>query len=108
EWRGREHRAAGNGSTSMMQNRTLIWRTVVVVALLVGCEASATAQARNVKPLPTGRQSPAATIINAGSKFTRADVPGAAKVSFDDSAWQRIRIPHTWNNLDGQDGGNDY
>ncbi len=29
----------------------------------------------------------------------------------DDSAakdWQAVTVPHTWNNLDGQDGGNDY
>ena len=22
--------------------------------------------------------------------------------------WQTVTVPHTWNNLDGQDGGNDY
>ncbi len=22
--------------------------------------------------------------------------------------WERVTLPHTWNNLDGQDGGNDY
>ena len=26
----------------------------------------------------------------------------------DDSAWQTVSLPHTWNNLDGQDGGADY
>ncbi len=32
-------------------------------------------------------------------------------ISFDDidsCEWENVIIPHTWNNLDGQDGGNDY
>lgn len=29
-------------------------------------------------------------------------------VNYDDSAWQNICIPHTWNALDGQDGGSNY
>ena len=36
-------------------------------------------------------------ILNAGWTFTGRD--GAA---------QTVDIPHTWNNIDGQDGGNDY
>lgn len=27
---------------------------------------------------------------------------------FNDSSWETVTIPHTWNNLDGQDGGDDY
>ena len=38
-------------------------------------------------------------------KFILADVPGAANIVFDDSSWTAITLPHTWNNLDGQDGG---
>ena len=41
-------------------------------------------------------------------KFVRQDVAGAAAVDFDDSAWQLVNLPHTWNNMDAQDGGNDY
>ena len=41
-------------------------------------------------------------------RFIRQDVAGARALEFDDSAWQSINLPHTWNNLDGQDGGNDY
>lgn len=26
----------------------------------------------------------------------------------DDSDWQQITLPHTWNNMDGQDGGGDF
>ena len=25
-----------------------------------------------------------------------------------DSSWEVLNLPHTWNNVDGQDGGNDY
>jgi beta-galactosidase len=48
------------------------------------------------------------TSLDASWKFNRSDVPGAQDVSFDDSAWGTVTLPHTWNNLDGQDGGNDY
>src|ERR1035437_5227399 len=41
-------------------------------------------------------------------KFVRQDVAGAAAVDFDDSAWQRVNLPHTWNNLDGQTSGAPY
>ena len=41
-------------------------------------------------------------------RFIREDVAGAKAVNFDDSAWQTVRLPHTWNNLDGQDRGAYY
>ena len=46
--------------------------------------------------------------LNDSWKFIRSDVPAATNVVFDDSSWTAISIPHTWNNLDGQNGGNDY
>ncbi len=33
---------------------------------------------------------------------------GAAGVGFADGEWEAVNVPHTWNALDGQDGGNDY
>jgi len=33
---------------------------------------------------------------------------GAESVSFNDSAWGTVDLPHTWNALDGQDGGSNY
>ncbi|HEY0710477.1 MAG TPA: glycoside hydrolase family 2 TIM barrel-domain containing protein [Polyangia bacterium] len=42
--------------------------------------------------------------LNDGWRFHRGDVPGAEASSFDDSAWTRVDVPHTWNALDGQDG----
>jgi beta-galactosidase len=47
-------------------------------------------------------------ILDPGWRFIRQDVTGAQNSSFDDSAWSVINLPHTWNNLDGQNGGNDY
>ena len=29
--------------------------------------------------------------------FLRGDVPDGSEVSFDDQAWQRVTLPHTWN-----------
>jgi beta-galactosidase len=46
--------------------------------------------------------------LSATWKFFRADVALAPSTSFNDSAWGTVSLPHTWNNLDGQDGGNDY
>jgi beta-galactosidase len=46
--------------------------------------------------------------LNPDWKFIRQDAPGADQPGFDDSTWQTVSLPHTWNNLDGEDGGNDY
>lgn len=32
----------------------------------------------------------------------------AWEFSKDNSAWEKVNLPHTWNGVDGQDGGNDY
>ena len=56
-----------------------------------------------------GADSPRTVVdLNLGWKFLREDAPGAEQNQFDDSSWQSINLPHTWNNLDGQDGGNNY
>jgi beta-galactosidase len=43
-----------------------------------------------------------------GWRFIRMDVAGAEQPGFDDAAWTAVQVPHTWNNLDGQDGGGNY
>jgi beta-galactosidase len=48
------------------------------------------------------------TALDEGWRFLRADAAGAEAPGFDDHAWARVRVPHTWNAQDGQDGGNDY
>ncbi len=39
-------------------------------------------------------------------KFHSGDLDAAQWEACAD--WQTVTVPHTWNNLDGQDGGNDY
>ena len=46
--------------------------------------------------------------LDRGWRFARGDVAGAEDPAFDDSGWETVDLPHTWNNRDGQDGGNDY
>jgi beta-galactosidase len=49
-----------------------------------------------------------ATPLGDGWRFLRDDAPGAEAPDFDDRAWARVTVPHTWNAKDGQDGGADY
>ncbi|TFW34037.1 glycoside hydrolase family 2 protein [Massilia horti] len=47
--------------------------------------------------------------LDANWRFTLAEGSSAwSAPSFDDAAWEAVALPHTWNNFDGQDGGNDY
>lgn len=43
------------------------------------------------------------TSLNNGWAFNRADVTNASEKLFNDSSWQRINIPHTWNAQDAFD-----
>jgi len=36
------------------------------------------------------------------------DTAKSSSISCDDSTWEKVVIPHTWNAFDGQDGGNNY
>jgi beta-galactosidase len=73
-----------------------LWRTLFVLF----CLAPAVSNAQESPRLDIG--------LNGEWKFVRQDVAGTAAVDFDDSAWQQVNLPHTWNNMDAQDGGNDY
>lgn len=46
--------------------------------------------------------------LDASWRFLRADASSAADPDFDDSTWSMVNLPHTWNALDGQDGGANY
>ena len=48
------------------------------------------------------------TIIDVGWKFTRENPKDAESLNLNDAYWHKINLPHTWNALDGQDGGGDY
>lgn len=57
--------------------------------------------------------SPAATprtdaLLSSGWRFVREETTGAENITFDDSTWSAVSVPHTWNAQDGQDGGNNY
>jgi beta-galactosidase len=48
--------------------------------------------------------SPRATFnFNPGWKFLKADVPGAEAATFDDSKWDAVSLPHTYNDTDTYD-----
>ena len=46
--------------------------------------------------------------IDNGWKFYKEEVANAQSAGFNDSAWETVNVPHTWNALDGQDGGANY
>lgn len=37
-------------------------------------------------------------------RFRLGDIPSAQAIDFDDTTWQKVSLPHTWNALDAQDG----
>ena len=45
--------------------------------------------------------------LNAGWRFLKADVPAETAAAYAVRG-EAVTLPHTWNALDGQDGGNDY
>src|SRR3954454_7311716 len=79
---------------------------VVIVALPFA--ASAMAAETPAVWMSAGRTGDADSSIDDAWRFIRQDIPAARDTAFDDSAWQPVTLPHTWNNLDGQDGGADY
>ncbi len=56
-------------------------------------------------PSPDGRT---LSSLDRGWKFHAGDEPRAQEASFDDGSWAPIDLPHTWNALDGEDGGDNY
>jgi beta-galactosidase len=48
------------------------------------------------------------TVLSTGWRFIRHDVADAQSLSLNDTDWQTITLPQTWNAQDGQDGGNNY
>ncbi|MGD1008085.1 MAG: glycoside hydrolase family 2 TIM barrel-domain containing protein [Ignavibacteriaceae bacterium] len=47
-------------------------------------------------------------LFNGNWKFIKGNISEAANIIFDDSNWEKVNLPHTWNNLDGQNGGTYY
>ena len=65
-----------------------------VVCAIAGMTMSAPAAAAPVSP--SVREN---TELHQGWRFQFGDVGGAHEKSFDDSAWQQVRVPHTWNRI---------
>ena len=47
-------------------------------------------------------------LLQDGWRFIKEDVAGAEAVSFDDSGWEKVRVPHTWNAVDAQSKADYY
>jgi beta-galactosidase len=73
--------------------------------LAAAAAAAAVHCAAQASGLPDGRQ---VLDLDPGWRFLAGDDPRAPEPGFDDRSWQPVDLPHTWNALDGQDGGNDY
>ena len=68
-------------------------RIIVVAVALIALAVPSAASARTAMDL------------SSHWNFHLGDVPGAQAPGFDDSSWQTVDLPHTWNALDAQDGG---
>ncbi len=80
----------------------------VLVIGIAGCHHHSAEEPGRLQGVESAVEPRRVVNLNAGWKFIRQDVPGAEQLSFNDSAWQAVHLPHTWNALDGEDGGNDY
>lgn len=47
------------------------------------------------------------TNINEGWRFLKAAIPLEQALAYAERG-EAVSLPHTWNAVDGQDGGNDY
>jgi beta-galactosidase len=80
-----------------MRRHGIVWLVASVILALVAVGDPAMAgPVREVQDL------------DAGWRFVREDVTDASQVRFDDHAWSRVNLPHTWNATDGDDGGTYY
>jgi beta-galactosidase len=99
----------------MSQPISRITRYRSILALFACLGLSACAQNRTMEPqvlatagTETALSPRVSSNLDAGWKFIRSDQTGAERPEFDDSSWDSVNLPHTWNALDGEDGGSDY
>ncbi|MDO4563151.1 MAG: glycoside hydrolase family 2 TIM barrel-domain containing protein [Clostridia bacterium] len=99
-----------------MLKKTCIAYLVAAAILCLGLKA-ACAENTNTKAgsnismqTASGRNETYVKDICSRWRFGGKDLPAAtaANPNYDDSAWQNVTIPHTWNAADGQDGGGNY
>ena len=91
----------------MINTSQIIWRcqSVVLLALAIFFGLTHTIYGEEYEVPGNHRLD---VVVAGGWRFMRQDVAGASGVGFDDTGWSVVNLPHTWNNLDGQDGGNNY
>lgn len=75
--------------------RTLAWAALLIAALLASRARAADSPRQDI-------------LINDNWRFIREDVPGAEDPRFDDSSWEKVTIPHTWNAIDAQSKADYY
>ena len=46
-------------------------------------------------------------IVSLNAKWAFSKTAEATPVAIDET-WETVDLPHSWNAVDGQDGGNDY
>lgn len=80
-------------------------RELLIIAGTIAIAPIATSGATASAAIAQPRQS---SNLDAGWRFLRSNASGAQAPTFDDSSWSTVNVPHTWNALDGQDGGNNY
>jgi beta-galactosidase len=85
----------GRVAAGGMGTRRLLVLLLLILAALSGWAAEAP-RARRVE------------LLDGPWRFLREDVPAASAPDFDDSAWPTVTLPHTWNGVDGEAGGDYY
>lgn len=75
-----------------LNTRTLVVCSLVLSALLLPAVARAESSPRSD------------ALLTAGWKFIQQDVSGAEAPAFDDSRWDSVTLPHTWNAQDCASG----
>jgi beta-galactosidase len=74
----------------------------LIAALLAAC-TGASSRSRVGGAAPGAELAPRLDLgINDGWAFERSDPANAEMPSSDDSAWQKVSLPHTWNAQDGE------
>ncbi|MBX3390512.1 MAG: DUF4982 domain-containing protein [Phycisphaeraceae bacterium] len=84
--------------------RVALWVAIVFAGLMAMC-ASGAESAPDSSWQVGPRQD---TLLDDGWRFVREDVAGAEAPAFDDSSWQEVTLPHTWNAEDAQSRANYY
>jgi len=86
------------------------WRRIhldfVAVAIACICPLGCSSE----QGTPVAVSSRVDQLLSSGWRFLEADTERASDPDFDDSGagWSSVGVPHTYNALDGQDGGGDY